>query len=117
MTEILINSLYQICAILVVLLIIFYVFGVMCTTLFKDIDSLPTKWFSSLYWSMITLFQIMTMAEWAHISRELNVHVWYASAITSVFLTLSGLITINGIVALICQAQEDVRDREKEICH
>jgi len=115
MTEILLNSFYQICAIFVVLMIIFYVFGVMCTTLFKDIDSLPTVWFSSLPYSILTLGQIMTMAEWAHISRELNVHVWYASAITSVFLTLSGLITVNGIVALICQAQEDVRDREKEI--
>jgi len=93
----------------------------MFTTLFKDIpvgveNGLSIDYFSRLDRTLLSLFQIMTMAEWAPLTRELEEHKYkfIAPLLTSLFLTISGLLFVNAIVALICQAQEHARDKEKK---
>jgi len=97
-----------------ILLIFYYVFAVMFTTLFKDVP-LSGDYFSRLDKSFLTLFQLMTMASWSTITRELQAEgVLYAPFLTSGFLTVSGLLFINAIVALICEAHESLDDEEED---
>mmetsp|Transcript_10479 Transcript_10479/g.15785 ORF Transcript_10479/g.15785 Transcript_10479/m.15785 type:complete len:608 (-) Transcript_10479:751-2574(-) len=60
-----------------ILLLIFYIFAIIFTILFKDYP-LSDDYFTRLDTTMFTLFQIMTMADWAEISRELAVFVPWA---------------------------------------
>ncbi len=48
-------------------MLFFYVFAVMATKLFGE--DFP-QWFGSLWGSMFSLFQIMTLEGWADIARE-----------------------------------------------
>lgn len=112
-TGTLFNAIPKISAIGGILLIFFYVFAVMFTTLFKDVP-LSGDYFSRLDKSLLTLFQIMTMANWSSLTRELGEHVKYAPFLTTSFLTISGLLFINAIVALICEAHESLEDGDEE---
>ncbi len=57
-----------------ILALIFYIFAIIFTLLFKDYP-LSDDYFTRLDTTMFTLFQIMTMADWAEISRELAEYV------------------------------------------
>jgi len=117
-TNTLSKAIPKIGAIVGITLVFFYVFAVMCTTLFNGVPvgdgGLSYDYFSTIFQSLLTLFQIMTMAEWASISRELEETFWWAMILTSVFVTISGLLFVNAIVALICQAQEHVISKRKD---
>lgn len=118
-TETLSKAIPKIGAISGITLVFFYVFAVMFTTLFKDIPvgdgGFSFDYFSRLDRSLLTLFQLMTMAEWASVSREIAVHHWWGHILTTSFVTISGLLFVNAIVALICQAQEQVITKKSNI--
>ena len=75
-------------AIGMLLLLVFYIFAVMTTTLFKDLP-LSDDFFVNLGASLFTLFQFMTM-EWSEVSREVMVYYSWAWAPFVIFVAISG---------------------------
>jgi hypothetical protein len=94
-----------------ILLLIFYIFAIIFTQMFKDQPIGDYQdYFSRLDNTMFTLFQIMTMSDWASVSRELYKHLVYAPFMISSFLVISGFIFLNLIIALICEAMGSVHE-------
>ena len=91
-------------AIVLLLLVVFYVFAVLFTEQFADVP-MEENFFSTLHDSFLSCFQMMTM-EWSEICRELmeehgRKHAW----ITIVaFVMLAGFIVFNLIVAVVVEA-------------
>jgi hypothetical protein len=91
-------------AIVLLLVVVFYVFAVLFTEQFADVP-MEENFFSTLHDSFLSCFQMMTM-EWSEICRELmeehgRKHAW----ITIVaFVMLAGFIVFNLIVAVVVEA-------------
>lgn len=103
-------------AIGLLLLLIFYIFAVMFTQLFKDLyheGKTSDDYFSRLDATFFTLFQIMTLDSWADIAREVIDDIQWAWLPFVIFVTISGFIVVNLIIAVICDAvsalEEDVK--------
>jgi hypothetical protein len=100
------------------LFLIFYIFGVMFTQLFKDLYEegfTEYDYFSRMDATFFTLFQIMTLDNWADIAREvIRVHKWAWLPFTG-FVIISGFIVVNLIIAVICEAISalDKDDKDK----
>ena len=77
----------------------------------------PVIYFRTLDQSMLTLFQLMTMDEWANVVRALqgadpkNRWAWFYIIF---FIVISGFIMVNLIVAVICDAIGSLSDSDKE---
>ena len=100
-------------AILSLMLLVFYIFAVMFTSLFKDIE-LEENYFSRLDWTLLTLFQMVTL-DWSRITRELIEEVSWARYPIIVFILISSFIVYNLIVAVLCDAIFVLREMsEKE---
>lgn len=108
-------------AIMLLLLLIFYIFAVMFTQLFKDLtpaaDNLSWPYFTGLDQTFFTLFQVMTFDNWGSICREImQVYAW-AWIPFLIFLSISGLVVINLIIAVLCDAVSNVGDDDKGKLH
>lgn len=94
-------------AIGLMLALIFYIFAVMFTQLFQDLyDNGDTdfNYFGGMGWTTFTLFQMMTLDNWASIARQvIRVYKW-AWAPFIAFVIISGFIVVNLIIAVICDA-------------
>ena len=102
----LINVMPRMFSISLLLTLIFYIYAVMCTVLFKEISrngQLEDDYFSSLGKSYFTLLQMMTM-EWSEISRDCEKAHSFAPAIFTTFVMITGFIVYNLIIAVICDA-------------
>ena len=105
------------------LALIFYIFAVMFTQLYSEatysdppnpkMAGQPIVYFQNLEQSMLTLFQLMTMDEWAVIVRELSPQHKYSWVFLILFVVISGFIVVNLIVAVICDAIGNLSDPEK----
>ncbi|KAG7356460.1 ion transport protein [Nitzschia inconspicua] len=94
-------------AIGLMLCLIFYIFGVMFTQLFKDLYEegyTEYDYFGGLDWTFLTLFQMMTLDDWADISREVIPAYKWAGIPFALFVVISGFIVVNLIIAVICDA-------------
>ncbi len=110
-------------AIFMMLLLIFYIFAVMFTQLYSEatysdppnpeMAGQPIVYFQNLEQSMLTLFQLMTMDEWAVIVRELAPQHRSSWVFLIIFVVISGFIVVNLIVAVICDAIGNLSDPEK----
>jgi len=113
-------------AIFLMLLLIFYIFAVMFTQIFSDAKYIKTNkcdgitegdkipYFKSLEQSMMTLFQLMTMDEWASIVRALmSDYPRLSWILVIIFVIISGFIVVNLIVAVICDAISSLSDGNK----
>ncbi len=119
-------------AIFLMLMLIFYIFAVMFTQLYskavwgpehEDTGLTPESakygdqiiYFKTLDQSMLTLFQLMTMDEWATVVRDLQLaghqFAWFFIIF---FIVISGFIMVNLIVAVICDAIGSLSTSEKE---
>jgi len=96
--------------------LIFYIFAVMFTSLFKDIVfSDGESYFGRLDYTLFTLFQMMTL-DWAGIARELMAEKgkgWAWIPIVT-FILISSFIVYNLIVAVICDAIFVLHDSKDE---
>jgi hypothetical protein len=94
-------------AIGLMLALIFYIFAVMFTQLFKDLYAdgyTDYNYFSGMGWTLFTLFQMMTLDNWASIARQvITVYKWAWAPFIS-FVIISGFIVVNLIIAVICDA-------------
>jgi voltage-gated sodium channel len=86
------------------LLIFFYVFAVVATKLFSA--EFP-QWFGTLWTSMFSLFQIMTLEGWADIAREVMERYAGAWLFFVAFILLATFTVLNLFIALIVNAMED----------
>mmetsp|Transcript_21432 Transcript_21432/g.29835 ORF Transcript_21432/g.29835 Transcript_21432/m.29835 type:complete len:444 (+) Transcript_21432:76-1407(+) len=114
-------------AITALLALIFYIFAVLFTELFKDLD-LEDNYFRSLDASLFTCFELMTL-EWAGIVRGVMELETYAWAPFLMFINITGFIVFNLIVAVVCDAvavverqskaedDETEIDMESQLCH
>ena len=93
-----------------ILVLIYYIFAIIFTTLFKEYH----PFFATLDASMFTLFQIMTMSEWADLSRELDEEYPGSSVLVGIYVVISGFVFLNLIIALICEAMGSIHKIEEE---
>lgn len=107
----------NITAIFSLLLLVFYIFAVMFTTLFKEFD-LDIDYFSRLDKTVFSLFQFMTM-DWQEAARECQKVIPWAPLLFVLFEIVSGFIVFNLIVAVLCEAlgllDSDAKEDEDKI--
>ncbi len=100
----------------VLLLVIFYIFSIMGTTLFSS--DFP-DWFGSIGKSMYTLFQVMTLESWSMgIARPVISHFPYAWVYFVSFILVSSFIVMNVIVGVVVNAISEISadiKKEKEM--
>mmetsp|Transcript_22590 Transcript_22590/g.40769 ORF Transcript_22590/g.40769 Transcript_22590/m.40769 type:complete len:345 (-) Transcript_22590:82-1116(-) len=99
-------------AIALLLLLVFYIFAVMFTALFKELP-LSENYFTRLDNSFFTLFQMMTM-EWITITRECMQFYTWAWAPFLAFVMISGFIVFNLIIAVVCDAVSEIENKENK---
>jgi hypothetical protein len=113
------NVMPRLNAIFVLLALVFYVYGVLFTQLFRDLE-LSDRYFNTLPLSLFTCMQLMTL-EWADIAREvMEIESWAWAPFLS-FIQITGFIVFNLIVAVVCdavsivdkqvKAEQDVEDQ------
>jgi hypothetical protein len=107
-------------AIGLMLFLIFYIFAVMFTQLFKDLYAegyTDFDYFSRMDGTFFTLFQIMTLDNWADIARQvIKVYKWAWLPFTA-FVIISGFIVVNLIIAVICDAISALHKDDKAKLH
>jgi voltage-gated sodium channel len=86
------------------LMLFFYVFAVMATRLF---GAEYPQWFGSLWASMFSLFQIMTLEGWADIAREIMASQPGAWLFFLVFILLATFTVLNLFIAVIVNAMQE----------
>jgi voltage-gated sodium channel len=86
------------------LLLFFYVFAVMATKLFST--QFP-QWFGTLWGSMFSLFQIMTLEGWADIAREIMEYMPAAWLFFLAFILLGTFTVLNLFIAVIVNAMQE----------
>jgi voltage-gated sodium channel len=99
------------------LALVLYVAAVMATKLF---GAIAPEYFGSLWGSLFTLFQIMTMEGWADIARQVMVEAPLAWVFFLVFILVSTFTVLNLFIAVVVNAmQEQVAQemREEEDAH
>lgn len=108
--EALVKAVPGILSIGALLVLLFYVSGVMATMLFKD--SFPNE-FGSLSASLFSLFQVMTLDNWSVLTRAmLEVHPW-AGFFFVPYILLSAFTVLNLFIAVIVDAMQHIREDAK----
>ena len=120
----LIDTIPNMTAIVLLLTIVTYIFAVMFTSLYKDLENdeqfpgFPEEfvgYFRTLEDSFFTLFQVMTMDGWADICREIMLYQPLAWIPFVAFVILTAFVCLNLVIAVICDAvgnnhEEDLDD-------
>lgn len=104
MAETLVRSLPGLGSIGALLAIFFYVFGVVATKLFGE--EFPA-WFGSLWLSMFSLFQIMTLEGWAEIARDVMSLYPAAWMFFVAFILVATFTVLNLFIGLIVKVMEE----------
>jgi hypothetical protein len=101
-------------AITMLLVLVFYIFAVLFTELFKDLE-LSDSYFSTLDASLFTCYEMMTL-EWASVARQVMAHRSWAWIPFLAFVMITGFMVFNLIIAVICDAVSiiDKVARERE---
>jgi hypothetical protein len=98
-------------AISMLLVLIIYIFAVLFTQLFGDLQ-LSENYFTSLDASLFTCMDMMTL-NWADIAREVMIYKSWAWAPFFSYISITGFIVYNLIVAVVCDAVA-VMDRKQQ---
>lgn len=98
---------------ILLLLIIYYVFAIIGTTLFGEVFS---AWFGSIGKSMYSLFQIMTLESWSMgISRPvMNVYP-YAWAFFIPFILITSFVVLNVLVGIVVNSFGEITSSKSQI--
>ena len=108
--EALLRAIPGIGSILGLLMLVFYVFAIIATGLFRE--SHP-EWFGTLGASMYTLFQVMTLESWSMgISRPvMEAHPW-AWAFFVPFILIATFTVLNLFIAIIVDAMQRMHEHQ-----
>mmetsp|Transcript_41374 Transcript_41374/g.86847 ORF Transcript_41374/g.86847 Transcript_41374/m.86847 type:complete len:436 (-) Transcript_41374:118-1425(-) len=105
-------------AIFTLLLLIFYIFAVMFTTLFKDMHAeghTDADYFGRLDYTLFTLFQLLCLDEWSGIAYEVAEVYYWSWAIFIAFVVMSAFVVVNLLIAVICDALQILRVAEEQM--
>ena len=93
------------------LLLVFYVYAVICTKLFGA--AFP-DWFGSIGDSMYTLFQIMTLESWSMgiVRPVMEVYSW-AWLVFVAFIVMSSFTVLNLFIAIIIDSMQTLHETEQ----
>mmetsp|Transcript_13803 Transcript_13803/g.21326 ORF Transcript_13803/g.21326 Transcript_13803/m.21326 type:complete len:375 (+) Transcript_13803:110-1234(+) len=97
-------------AVIYFLFMIFYIFGVVFTSHFKD----SFEEFRRLDITMMTLFQIMTLDSWSELVRQVGVENPLSCVGFLLFIALSTLISVNFVIAIVIHAFVSTTSSNKE---
>ena len=106
----------RIFAIFCLLVLIFYIYAVMCTELFKNLYKdgyTEFDYFSRLDHSLWTLLTMMTL-EWGGISREVMAVYGWSWPIFVTFVMITSFIAYNLIVAVVCDSVSIIEKNSKQ---
>jgi voltage-gated sodium channel len=106
----LLKAIPKMLGIIFLVIFLFYIFAVLFTNFFQDIpeEDLSQDYFGSLDKSLYTLFQIMTLDDWAVISQELTaVYQWAWLPIVS-FIIASTFFFGSLVIAVVTEAVASV---------
>lgn len=93
--------------------IIFYIFGVMGTILFREV---APQYFGSLHLSMLTLFQIVTLDSWSSgIMRPILEQIPWAWIYFVSFVLVGTFVILNLFIGVIVNKVEKVAAEEEEL--
>ena len=110
----------KLAAICSLLLLVFYIFAVMMTQMFKNLyqEHLTDEdYFGRLDLSLFTLFQMMTLDGWSGIAHQvMDVYPWAWMPFVA-FVTTTGFIMVNLMIAVICDAVSSLHDDIKAKIH
>jgi hypothetical protein len=90
-------------AISLLLFLIFFIFAILMTSMWKDLP-LDPQYFARLDATFFTLFQILTLDEWASVARDTMAEESWAWLPIIAFVIITAFIVINLIIAVICDA-------------
>jgi hypothetical protein len=102
-------------AIMALLLLILYIYGVMCTVLFKDLYEqgfTDKDYFGRLDTTLFTLFEMMTLS-WSEIVRQVMVKYYWAWGIFGSFLVLTSFILYSLVIAVVCDAVSETEHHDE----
>lgn len=117
----LLRSLSPIGSIALLLSLHFYVYAVIGTVLFHDID--PSR-FGTLHISILTLFTVLTMEGWIHLMYGLpeivapsghSVPLAVTAAFFISFIVIGTMIVMNLIIGAIVHSMDDIEEEEEEL--
>lgn len=107
-------------AIGILLLLVYYIFAVMFTQLFKNLyeDGYTEEdYFGRMDKTFFTLFQLMTLDNWADVAREVIAVYSWAWIPFVFFVIATGFVVVNLIIAVICDAISALHEDEKAKLH
>jgi voltage-gated sodium channel len=99
-------------SIVLLMLLIFYVFAVMATKLFGG--AMPEQ-FGSMGDSLFTLFQLMTLDDWANIVKPAMEAVPYAMVFFLPFIILSTFVVLNLFIGVIVDSIQTLREERDRV--
>mmetsp|Transcript_29233 Transcript_29233/g.44210 ORF Transcript_29233/g.44210 Transcript_29233/m.44210 type:complete len:886 (+) Transcript_29233:60-2717(+) len=104
-------------SIALLLSLIFYIFAVMFTSMFKDLFDegyLEYDYFGNIWASLFTCFQFVTLDDFNPIIREVMVARSWAWFPFFVYVIVSGFVVVNLLIAVICDAVSAMEDINKK---
>ncbi|KAL7580466.1 hypothetical protein ACA910_004481 [Epithemia clementina (nom. ined.)] len=115
----LVDALFQViprmCAISTLLLLIYFVFAVLFTELFRTTyeDGITSSdYFSRLDTTAFTLLQFMFLDDWSRVTKELMIVYPWAWIPVLAFIVICTFIVVNLIIAVICNAVQSIQTEE-----
>lgn len=106
----------RMCGIGALLMLIFYIYGVMCTVLFKDLYAngvTDLDYFSRLDLSFWTLFVMMTL-DWTNVSRQVMAKYNWSWAVFVSFVMITSFMVYNLVIAVVCDSVAIIEAMGKE---
>lgn len=92
-------------AILALLLLVLYLYAVLCTNLFADLSPVTDEdYFGGMDRTLFTLFQLMTLADWNIVVEQIAEHYAWSRYIFISFIVITSFILYSLVTAVICQA-------------
>ncbi|WP_188207747.1 ion transporter [Alkalibacillus aidingensis] len=112
MVNALILTLPSLGTIMILLGVMFYVFSVVGTFLFRDV---APEYFGTLQHTMLTLFQIITLESWAsNIMRPVMAELWWSWIYFVAFVLAGTFVVLNLFVGVIVNNFEKIEKMENE---
>lgn len=111
-TEAMLHTLPSLVSILALILVFFYMYGVLCVNLFGG--AFP-QFFGTLGISFYTLFQIMTLDSWSSNIALPIIKVYpYAWIVFISFILIISYVVLNLIVGVVVEAIAEIKERTKK---
>lgn len=104
-------------AVAFLLTLLFYIFAVLFTTMYKDLyrDGLTSEdYFSRVDITAFTLFQIMTLDGWSEVTKEVMATNQWAWLPFMSFIIVSSFTFLNLVIAVLCEAVSNIHHEKHE---